>query len=163
MSWLMVGIVYLLSHYPAPWLRRIQGAQRNGPVSQRAKRTSAFRPDAFGAHPLTDDRAALRSGHLLRSDVASEAASELHSSRLVRPVHRFEIKSNLNDLAVPGTPFRASEAHRLPKKWRVCIGALGRSQGKAASRGGSWPIRQYVTPRGARGHAAARSSPEFPS
>ena len=54
------------------------------------------------------------------SDLASEAASELHSSRLVTPPSAAE--RDLKDLkglaGLGGTPFRASEAHRLPKSGR---------------------------------------------
>src|SRR5271165_2964708 len=59
----------------------------------------------------------------------SEAAFELHSSRLVTPTCSRARPWGLNGLAGVGHAVPSKRSSPPAEKWPVCIGGLGRSQG----------------------------------
>jgi hypothetical protein len=102
---------------------------------QRAKRKSAFRSRCVRRSPVSQ-RTASRAREAVvhfSSDSRQKAASELHSSRLVTPHPQpKEIQRSQRFSGSRGTPFRASEAHRLPKSGRYVSTGWGEVKAQKA-------------------------------
>jgi hypothetical protein len=100
-------------------------------LSERAKRKSAFRSRCVRRSSVLQRTAPREREAVMHfsSDPSSEAASELHSSRLVRPIRSRKRFRDLNGLAGFGQAVPSKRSSPPAEKWAVCIGGWGRSQG----------------------------------